>query len=61
LYATYVKKIFPNSKFTKNAEIVGEVIGKYSPHGDTSTYGALVNLAQPWNTKYPLIDFHGRQ
>ena len=43
----------------KSARIVGEVMGKYHPHGDSSIYGALVNLAQEWSTRYPLVDGHG--
>ena len=43
----------------KSARIVGEVLGKYHPHGDSSIYGALVNLAQEWSTRYPLVDGHG--
>ena len=43
----------------KCAKIVGDVMGTYHPHGDSSIYGALVRLAQPWVMRYPLIDFHG--
>ena len=45
--------------YKKSARIVGEVLGKYHPHGDSSIYGALVNLAQDWSTRYPLVDGHG--
>ena len=43
----------------KCARIVGDTMGKYHPHGDSSIYGALVNMAQEWNTRYPLVDGHG--
>ena len=43
----------------KCARIVGDTMGKYHPHGDSSIYGALVNLAQEWSTRYPLVDGHG--
>ena len=43
----------------KSARIVGDTMGKYHPHGDSSIYGALVNLAQDWSTRYPLVDGHG--
>ena len=43
----------------KCARIVGDTMGKYHPHGDSSIYGALVNMAQPWSTRYPLVDGHG--
>ena len=45
--------------YKKSARIVGEVLGKYHPHGDSSIYGALVNMAQEWSTRYPLVDGHG--
>ena len=43
----------------KAARIVGDVMGKYHPHGDSSIYGAMVRLSQPWIMRYPLIDWHG--
>lgn len=43
----------------KSARIVGDVMGKYHPHGDSSIYGAMVRLSQPWVMRYPLIDWHG--
>ncbi len=43
----------------KSARIVGDTMGKYHPHGDSSIYGALVNMAQDWSTRYPLVDGHG--
>ena len=45
--------------FRKSAKTVGLVIGNYHPHGDSSIYGALVNMAQEWSTRYPLVDGHG--
>lgn len=59
LYGAYADGYFSNKKHTKCAGIVGEVMKKYHPHGDTSIYGALVRLSQPWVMRYPLIDFHG--
>ena len=49
----------PDKPHRKCARIVGDTMGKYHPHGDSSIYGALVYLAQSWNTRYPLIDGHG--
>ena len=49
----------PDKPHRKCARIVGDTIGKYHPHGDSSIYGALVNMAQEWNTRYPLVDGHG--
>ncbi len=49
----------PDKPHRKCARIVGDTMGKYHPHGDSSIYGALVNLAQEWSTRYPLIDGHG--
>ncbi len=49
----------PDKPHRKSARIVGDTMGKYHPHGDSSIYGALVNMAQPWNTRYPLVDGHG--
>ena len=43
----------------KSARIVGDVMGKYHPHGDSSIYGSLVNMAQDWSLRYPLVDGHG--
>ena len=48
-----------NTPFKKSARIVGDVLGKYHPHGDSSVYGALVRLAQPWAMRYPLVDGQG--
>ncbi len=49
----------PDKPHRKCARIVGDTMGKYHPHGDNSIYGALVNMAQEWNTRYPLVDGHG--
>lgn len=49
----------PDKPHRKCARIVGDTMGKYHPHGDSSIYGALVNLAQEWSTRYPLVDGHG--
>ena len=49
----------PDKPLRKCARIVGDTMGKYHPHGDSSIYGALVNLAQEWSTRYPLVDGHG--
>ena len=49
----------PDKPHRKSARIVGDTMGKYHPHGDSSIYGALVNMAQKWATRYPLVDGHG--
>lgn len=49
----------PDKPHRKCARIVGDTMGKYHPHGDSSIYGALVNMAQEWSTRYPLVDGHG--
>ena len=49
----------PDKPHRKSARIVGDTMGKYHPHGDSSIYGALVNMAQDWNMRYPLVDGHG--
>ena len=49
----------PDKPHRKCARIVGDTMGKYHPHGDSSIYGSLVNMAQPWSTRYPLVDGHG--
>lgn len=59
LYAMYELSNTADKPHKKCARIVGETMGKYHPHGDTSIYGTLVNLAQEWSTRYPLIDGHG--
>jgi len=50
---------FPNRPYKKCARIVGEVLGKYHPHGESSVYDALVRMAQPFSLRYPLVDGHG--
>ena len=59
LYAMYNLRLFYNKPFKKSARIVGEVIGKYHPHGDTSIYDALVRISQSWKINMPLINMHG--
>lgn len=59
LYGAYASGKTSNKPHVKCANIVGEVMAAYHPHGDSSIYGALVRLAQPWVMRYPLIDFHG--
>ncbi len=59
LYAMYQSKLFHNAKYKKSANVVGEVMGKYHPHGDSSIYEAMVRLAQPWSMRYPLVDGQG--
>lgn len=49
----------PDKPHRKCARIVGDTMGKYHPHGDSSIYGSLVNMAQEWSTRYPLVDGHG--
>ena len=49
----------PDKPHRKSARIVGDTMGKYHPHGESSIYGALVNMAQEWSTRYPLVDGHG--
>ena len=59
LYGAYDGGRVSTKPHVKCARIVGDVMGKFHPHGDSSIYGALVRLAQPWIMRYPLIDFHG--
>lgn len=59
LYGAYDSGRVSSKPHVKCAGIVGDVMGQFHPHGDTSIYGALVRLAQPWVMRYPLIDFHG--
>jgi len=51
--------VLSNKSYKKSARIVGEVLGKYHPHGDTSVYDAMVRMAQEWSLRYPLIDGQG--
>ncbi|AWR85609.1 DNA gyrase subunit A [Meiothermus taiwanensis] len=59
LYGAYQDGVLPSRKHVKCAKIVGEVMGKFHPHGDAAIYDTLVRLAQPWNLRYPLIDGQG--
>lgn len=59
MYAMIELNNGPDKPHRKCARIVGDTMGKYHPHGDSSIYGALVNLAQEWSTRYPLVDGHG--
>ena len=59
LYAMIELNNGPDKPHRKCARIVGDTMGKYHPHGDSSIYGALVNMAQEWNTRYMLVDGHG--
>lgn len=59
LYGAYMLKAFPDKPYYKSARIVGDILGKYHPHGDTSVYDAMVILAQDFATRKPLIDGHG--
>jgi len=59
LYAMQELGLAPNRPYKKSARLVGEVLGKYHPHGDSSVYDAMVRLAQPWNMRYPLVDGQG--
>jgi DNA gyrase subunit A len=59
LYGMYELGVFSNRPYKKSARIVGEVLGKYHPHGDTSVYDAMVRMAQDWSLRYPLVDGQG--
>ena len=59
LWDMFDKGYLNNKKFVKCAQPVGDTMGRFHPHGDSSIYGALVYLSQPWNMRYPLISFHG--
>jgi DNA gyrase subunit A len=59
LYGMYDLGVFSNKAHKKSARIVGEVLGKYHPHGDTSVYDAMVRMAQEWSMRYLLIDGQG--
>ena len=59
LYSMIELNNTPDKPHRKCARIVGDTMGKYHPHGDSSIYGALVNMAQDWPTRYPLVDGHG--
>ncbi|MGQ9820044.1 MAG: DNA gyrase subunit A [Candidatus Kapaibacteriales bacterium] len=59
LYAMNELGLTPNKPYKKSARIVGEVLGKYHPHGDAAVYDSMVRMAQPWSLRYPLIDGQG--
>ncbi|MEG0614600.1 MAG: DNA gyrase subunit A, partial [Oscillospiraceae bacterium] len=59
LYTMFEAGLFPEKKYLKCAATVGDVLGKYHPHGDASVYDALVRLAQDFSLRYPLVDGHG--
>ncbi|MBX4197299.1 DNA gyrase subunit A [Candidatus Saccharibacteria bacterium] len=59
LYVMDKNNLGPTAKHSKSAQIVGDVMGKYHPHGDTAIYDAMVRLAQPFSTRYPLVDGQG--
>src|SRR5690349_13608398 len=59
LYAMFREGILSNKRYSKCAGVVGEVLKKYHPHGDSAVYDTLVRMAQPWNMRYPLIDGQG--
>lgn len=59
LFGMYELGVLHNRAYKKSARIVGEVLGKYHPHGDTSVYDAMVRMAQPWSLRYPLVEGQG--
>ena len=59
IYAMYKEGLYSNKKYSKSAGVVGEVLKKYHPHGDTSVYDAMVRMAQFWNLRYMLVDGQG--
>lgn len=60
LYAMYTNlRLYPDGRFRKSATVVGEVMGKYHPHGDSAIYDAMVRMAQPFSLRAPLVDGHG--
>lgn len=59
LWGSYYGKYLSSKEYAKCAKIVGDIMGLWHPHGDSSIYGALVRLSQPWIMRYPLIEFHG--
>jgi len=59
LFGMYELGLYSNRPTKKSARIVGEVLGKYHPHGDSSVYDAMVRLAQPWSMRYPLVEGQG--
>ena len=59
IYAMRQLKLNPNSNFKKSARVVGDVMGKFHPHGDAAIYDAMVRMAQEFSLKYPLVDGQG--
>ena len=59
IFAMYELGLTPDKPFRKCARVVGDVLGKYHPHGDQAVYDALVKLVQDFSTKYPILDGHG--
>ncbi|MFP4527600.1 MAG: DNA gyrase subunit A, partial [Candidatus Kapaibacterium sp.] len=59
LYAMHDLGLHNNRPYKKSARLVGEVLGKYHPHGDSAVYDAMVRMAQPWSMRYPLVDGQG--
>ena len=59
LYAMYEDKLTYENPFRKSATTVGNVLGRYHPHGDTAVYDSMVRLAQPFSLRYPLVEGHG--
>jgi DNA gyrase subunit A len=59
LYGMMDLGLYHNRSYKKSARIVGEVLGKYHPHGDASVYDTMVRMAQPWSLRYPLVDGQG--
>lgn len=59
LYSMYKTGMTPDKPYKKSAHVVGDVLAKYHPHGDSAVYDAMVRMAQPFSTRYPLVDGHG--
>ena len=59
IYSMWIERIYPSDKHKKCSKIVGDVMGKFHPHGDNSIYNALVRMAQPFTYEVPLIDGQG--
>ncbi len=59
VYTMYEDNLLPNRPYLKSATTVGDVLGRYHPHGDSSVYDAMVRMAQPFSLRYPLVDGHG--
>src|SRR6056300_1244459 len=59
LYGMQDLGVYSNRPYKKSARIVGEVLGKYHPHGDSSVYDTMVRMAQPWSLRYPMVDGQG--